>query len=340
MAPLLLIMSVLHLLATFRPASAEIGVCYGTLGDNIPPAAEVISLFNRNNITRMRIYDPNPATLQALRDTNIQLLLDVPNESLQALGSSREAATSWVRTHVAPHAGTVKFRYIAVGNEVKPTDPSFQYIVPAIQNIHSAISAAGGGLSRTKVTTSVSYILSESFPPSAGSFDQQYDGVLRPLLEFLESNGAPLLVNVYPFFAYQGDPQKVGRDYALFLASGNVVVDQGRAYSNLLDASVDAVYSALEKYDAGSVKVVVSETGWPTAGGGAEVTTVENARLYNNNLVKHIVKGRGTPKRPGEEMEAYIFAMFNENQKQPAGIENNWGMFYPDKSPVYPMQFH
>ncbi|CAN1256282.1 Lichenase-2 (Fragment) [Linum perenne] len=104
--------------------------------------------------------------------------------------------------------------------------------------------------------------------------------------------------------------------------------------------SEDAVYSALERYDdGGSVKVVVSETGWPTAGGGA-ATTVENARVYNVNLVKRVNGGKGTLRRAvAEETEVYIFTMFNENQKVPAGVENKWGLFYPDKSRVYPMRF-
>ncbi|CAN0907895.1 Glucan endo-1,3-beta-glucosidase [Linum grandiflorum] len=341
----------LHLLSAFPLIRAEIGVCYGTLGDNLPPAEEVISMYKQNNITRMRIYNPNPNTLEALRGTNIQLLLDIPNEDIQSIGSSQAAANSWVEAHVAPYASPttanpVKFRYIAVGNEVKPDDPSFHYIVPAIQNIARAISAVGlndedeDNTVKIKVSTSVSYILSSSFPPSAGAFSPGYDAVLRPLIEVLKTNGAPLLVNVYPFFAYQGDPQGVGRDFALFTATSAVVRDGEYTYSNLFDASVDAVYSALERYDGGaSVKVVVSETGWPTGGGGTGFTTVENARVYNGNLVKHVKGGKGTPKRAGEEIEAYVFAMFNENEKQPAGIENNWGLFYPDKRPVYPITF-
>ncbi|KAL8109982.1 hypothetical protein AgCh_025912 [Apium graveolens] len=55
---------------------------------------------------------------------------------------------------------------------------------------------------------------------------------------------------------------------------------------------VDAVYSALEKADASSLDVVVSETGWPTAGGPQ--ATAYNARLYNNNLIKRRAKWKGT----------------------------------------------
>jgi len=84
-----------------------------------------------------------------------------------------------------------------------------------------------------------------------------------------------------------------------------------------------------------SVPIVVSESGWPSAGGDAS-TTVTNAQTYNQNLINHV--GTGTPKRPGA-IEAYIFAMYNEDQKQGAETEKNFGLFYPNQQPVYTINF-
>ncbi|EMS59989.1 Glucan endo-1,3-beta-glucosidase GII [Triticum urartu] len=176
-------------------------------------------------------------------------------------------------------------------------------------------------------------VVPDTFPPSNGVFaDLDYMG---PILDFLVSTGAPLLVNVYPYFAYKGDPQNIKLNYATF-APGITVNDDGNGltYTNLFDAMVDSIYAALEDAETPGVKVVVSESGWPSAGGfGA---TAQNAQAYNQGLIKHV--GGGTPKRPGP-LETYMFAMFNENQKTGDPTENHFGLFNPDKSPAYSISF-
>jgi exo-beta-1,3-glucanase (GH17 family) len=122
----------------------------------------------------------------------------------------------------------------------------------------------------------------------------------------------------------------------MFTAPGTVVRDDGNGkdYQNLLDALVDTMYSALESAGAGTVGIVVSESGWPSA--GDPDATAGNAQTYNQNLIKHV--GQGTPKRPGA-IETYIFAMFNENNKGGEETEKHFGLFNPDQSPAYSISF-
>ncbi|XP_038974680.1 glucan endo-1,3-beta-glucosidase-like [Phoenix dactylifera] len=324
----------LGIVITIPTGVQSIGVCYGMVGNNLPQPSEVVELYKSKRIGQMRIYGPNADVLKALKGSNIELILDVPKEDLQRLASDTSAARNWIQNNVKSYLPDVSFRYIAVGNEVIPGNFA-QYVLPAMNNIHAALSASGLQ-NQIKVSTSVSQgVLGKSYPPSSGTFSSDASRYIGPIVKFLASNGSPLLVNVYPYFSYIGDMKDIKIEYALFTSRGTVVSDPPYGYQNLFDALVDAIYSALEKMEGSNIPVVVSESGWPSAGGTA--ATMDNAKTYNQNLINHV--RQGTPKRPGKAIEAYIFAMFNENQKKPPGIENNFGLFNPNKAPVYPINF-
>ncbi|XVE59964.1 hypothetical protein DITRI_Ditri05aG0088500 [Diplodiscus trichospermus] len=164
----------------------SIGVCSGRVGDNLPSEQDVVNLYKTNGIGAMRIYDPNHFTLQALRGTNIQLILGVPNGVLHSLANP-SAANLYVKTYIVPYSPAVKFRYIAVGNEVKPTDPEAQFVLPAMQNIYYALASANLQ-DQIKVSTSVEpTLLGNSYPPSAGVFSEVANPYITPIIKFLTS---------------------------------------------------------------------------------------------------------------------------------------------------------
>ncbi|XP_020699651.1 glucan endo-1,3-beta-glucosidase-like, partial [Dendrobium catenatum] len=221
-----------------------------------------------------------------------------------------------------------------VGNELIP-GPQAQNVLPAMQNVRNALQSIGLQ-DKIKVSTSVSTaVLGNSYPPSAGAFSSDALPALQPIIGFLTGTGAPLLANVYPYFSYIGNLNTISLAYALFTSPGSVVSDGQLQYQNLFDATVDALYAALEKVGGNNVAIVVSESGWPSDGGvGA---TTENAQTYVSNLIRHV--GQGTPKRPGNYIDTFIFSMFDENMKQPQGTENHYGLFNPDKQPKYSLSF-
>ncbi|XP_071929318.1 glucan endo-1,3-beta-glucosidase-like isoform X1 [Coffea arabica] len=335
--------TVLALLALFlliaRISGAQyIGISYGLNGNSLPSKQDVINLYNRNGIHRMRIYAPVPEVLNALRGTNIELLVDVANEDIQSIATNPSAAVNWVQNNIKKYSPAVKFRYISVGSEVPLSSNIAQYVGPAIEKIQNALASAGLQ-NQIKVSTSISAgLLSVSYPPSQGLFSNEAKPFIKPIIDLLVRNNAPLLVNVYPYFSYIGDPVDISLDYALFTSRGIVVQDGSFGYQNIFDAILDAHYAALEKEGGSSVNIVVSETGWPSDG-NPPAASFANAGTYYWNVISHVKSGKGTPRRPGRGIETYLFAMFDENQKPGAQTERHFGLFFPDQQPKYGIAF-
>lgn len=116
------------------------------------------------------------------------------------------------------------------------------------------------------------------------------------------------------------NPQYVSLDYALF-RSPNVEYDQNLAYDNLFDATIDAFVYVMEREGFEGIPVMVTEMGWPTAGG--EAASVENALAFNGNIASRGLNNIGTPKRRGVGVEDFLF---DENEKSGEEFEKHFGI--------------
>ncbi|XP_010267530.1 PREDICTED: glucan endo-1,3-beta-glucosidase [Nelumbo nucifera] len=313
-----------------------IGVNYGTIANNLPPPAEVAHfLLEETTINRVRLFDANPAILQAFAHTGIAVTITVPNQQIPDL-TKLSFAQHWVKSNVLPYTPSTNIIRILVGNEVLSTANKLLIasLVPAMQNLHTAL--VGVSLDRRiQVSTPHSLgILSTSSPPSTGKFRRGYDTVvLKPLLSFLKATNSPFMINPYPFFGCSEGTL----DYALFRPNSGVLDDNTRlVYTNMLDGQLDATFSAMKLLGFEDVDIVIAETGWPSlADPGQLGVDSENAAEYNGNLIKHVTYGVGTPLMPNRTFETYIFALFNENLKPGPTYERNFGLFQPDMTPVY-----
>ncbi|TXG60826.1 hypothetical protein EZV62_012189 [Acer yangbiense] len=67
--------------------AAPVGVFYGHLANNLPLPADVINLLQSNGISNVRIFNPDPSTLQSFSVSGIKLMIGVPNEILPYLAT-------------------------------------------------------------------------------------------------------------------------------------------------------------------------------------------------------------------------------------------------------------
>ncbi|XP_023923215.1 glucan endo-1,3-beta-glucosidase [Quercus suber] len=333
-----MVSQILLLLAStlFQGVQGTIGVNYGTVANDLPPSPQVAHfLVESTIIDRIRLFDSNPEILQAFAHTGIEVTITVPNDQIPHL-TKLSFAEQWVKTNVQAYTPATNIVRILVGNEVLSTANKLfiASLVPAMQTLHTALVAASLD-PKIKVSTPHSLgILSSSSPPSTGKFRQGYDThVFKPMFSFLRSTNAPFMVNPYPYFGYSDDTL----DYALFRPNPGVLDENTKlTYTNMLDAQLDAVFSAMKLLGFEDLDIVIAETGWPSEADSAQVgVSPENAAEYNGNLMRHVNSGAGTPLMPNRTFETFIFALFNENLKPGPISERNFGLFRPDMTPVY-----
>ncbi|KAL6841472.1 hypothetical protein ACP4OV_028615 [Aristida adscensionis] len=323
-------------------APAKFGINYGQIANNLPHPAQVSGLLQSLSVNRVKLYDADPAVLAAFAGTGVEFI--VGNEDLAGLTDARKAR-AWVAQHVQPFLPATRITCVLVGNEVLAAGgdaAAMQSLLPGMQAVHQAVADLGlAGQVSVSTAHSVN-VLATSYPPSAGVFREELAQYVRPLLSFLAEVGSPFLVNAYPFFAYKASPGEVPLPYVLFEPNAGVR-DPGTnlTYDNMLYAQIDAVYAAMEAMGHADIAVRISETGWPSKGDDDEAgANPQNAAAYNGNLMKRIAMGQGTPLKPDVPIDVFVFALFSEDMKPGPASERNYGLFYPNGTPVYNLGFN
>ncbi|OWM63872.1 hypothetical protein CDL15_Pgr006134 [Punica granatum] len=318
----------------------SLGINYGQVGNNLLPPDKVLDLLSSLRLTKARIYDTNPQVLTAFANSDVELIVTIENNMLGQL-TDPEQALQWVSTHIKPYFPKTKITGIHVGNEIlggDSSDPALMTnLVPAMASLQRALAQLGLD-SHIQVSSPCSLgVLAESYPPSGGSFKGELSGVMYQLLQFLASTRAPFWINAYPYFAYKDDPSSISLDYVLFNPNQGMVDPYTKLrYDNMLYAQVDAVIFAMARMGFQGIEVRVSETGWPSKGDANEAgATLQNAAIYNRNLLRRQLQNEGTPLRPSTRLEVYVFALFNEDMKPGPTSERNYGLFQPDGRMTY-----
>ncbi|XP_010521297.1 PREDICTED: putative glucan endo-1,3-beta-glucosidase GVI [Tarenaya hassleriana] len=311
-------------------SGAIVGICYGRNGDNLPSPADTVALYKRIKVDAIRMYEPFADMFEALRGSGLMVAFGPRNEELQAMAQDPSTAQKFVNTWIVPYKNDIVFKWITLGNEIIPGDIG-PFVPGAMRNVNAALQKAGvSGIAVTTVLAATA--LTNSYPPSASQFVPDVTEIMTEIASILSQTNSPLMVNIYPYFAYASDPEDISLDYATFGPNATELVDGYLRYHNLFESMVDGFNAALEKIGSGGVRVVVAESGWPTRG-NAPYTSVENARKYHVGLLSYVVQAK-TPRRPETDVDTFFFEMFTEDLKQ-GEVEQSFGLFNPDMNPVY-----
>lgn len=326
--------------ATIHLSSSQsyLGVNYGQVADNLPAPEATAKLLQSTTFQTVRLYGSDPAMIKALANTGIGIVVGVSNGDIPNLASDPNAAKGWLDANVNAYPDS-KIVMITVGNEVYYAgDGNLKTnLAPAMQNLQSALVSAGLAGKVRLATVNAMTVLQQSDPPSAGRFDPAMSDLLTAQLQILNATGSPFAINPYPYFAYQSDPRPDTLAFCLFQPNaGRVDSGNNIKYTNMYDAQVDAVRSALDAMGFKGVDILVAETGWPYQGDADEVgPSVDNAKAYVGNLVSHLRSMSGTPLMPGKPVETYIFALYDEDLKPGHTSERSFGLFKPDLTMTY-----
>uniref|UniRef100_M8BCQ0 Glucan endo-1,3-beta-glucosidase 8 n=1 Tax=Aegilops tauschii TaxID=37682 RepID=M8BCQ0_AEGTA len=290
------------------PAAVGLGVNWGTMASHQLPPSTVVRMLQDNGIKKVKLFDADAEPLGALAGSGIEVMVAIPNKMLDMM-TDYDTAREWVHKNVSAYnfGGGVNIRYVAVGNEpfLSSLNGTFLNVtLPALQNIQKALDEAGVG-DTVKATVPLNADVYQSPKdnqvPSAGRFRPEISGLMTEIVQFLNQSGAPFTVNIYPYLSLYGNDD-FPLDFAFFDGASSPVVDGNIQYTNVFDANFDTL------------------------------------RFYTG-LFRKLAGNAGTPLRPNQYIEIYLFSLIDEDVKSvdPGYFERHWGVMRYDGQPKYAM---
>lgn len=316
---------------------------------------------------RFKLFDADVPTLQAIQQNapHPEVMVGLSNDDLSALVASPAAAIDALRP-LQPFGKMI--RYVAVGSEPNEVAGLWEanatalaaVLIPALENIVAALGSLEG-LKNAKAVVPLTMAVMDGYekpPPHRlrrrkkqrsdglqqqqqqplpamedGRFAPAWDGAfIQPLLRVLDEAGSAFVVNVHPYGMYKDHSRTVDIGFA---TGGD---SRSSNSSSLLGVLHDTVVVALTRAGYPDLPIVIGETGWPSAGGvGA---SVGNACRYIRSTIGNTAR-EGTPLRPGQGVELYLFEAFDEGGKEAAfgGVEAHWGVMKEDGEAKYPVDW-
>ncbi|KAM0944794.1 putative glucan endo-1,3-beta-D-glucosidase [Dioscorea sansibarensis] len=97
---ILLWVSLAAMLATADATTSLLGVNWGPMVSHPIDPKSVVKMLKANHITKVKLFDANSDTVNALAGTGIEVMLGIPNDQLDSLSKDYGNAEAWVRQNV------------------------------------------------------------------------------------------------------------------------------------------------------------------------------------------------------------------------------------------------
>ncbi|CAA6661106.1 unnamed protein product [Spirodela intermedia] len=273
-----------------------IGVNYGRLGTNIPSPAAAVKLLSSLSVTHVKIFDMDASVIRAFANTGIFLSLCVPNGNISSLASDQSSADHIIRQFVLPFYPKTRISSISVGNECWPSGSLLRSLCFRSQSQSPFFALCCHFLRRRAPLHGESLPIPDLHGDSL--HPPRFCSVLGEHRERLQLHRPQHRAHVHES------------------------VRSSRRFLELCCVSLGFY----------NLRLVVTETGWPSQGGeGDGAASMRNAAAFNQKL--------GTPLRPGYPVVTYIFALFDEDLKEGAPTERHWGLFFANGTKKYQISF-
>jgi len=255
----------------------------------LSPEAAARAIVAAGGVRPMKLFNYDATSIAALQSAGItHVSVSVPNVNLPQLNASTSFAAGVCQV-LKPFIDAGMQFQVMVGNEPLASWYNGAYhpiLSNCVANMITAIRTEGlSGSVKVTVPFQVG-VLSNSYPPSAGTFDPRDASVIASVAQQLVATGSSFDVNIYPYFAIND----VNNLNFVLGNEGNTV--DGVTYSCLLDQQAAAVRAALLKlnssYTEETLPICIGECGWPTNGdhGADPEATPANAATFLQNCIE------------------------------------------------------
>ncbi|CAI9118704.1 OLC1v1020304C1 [Oldenlandia corymbosa var. corymbosa] len=303
----------------------------------------VVDMLLQNNISDVKLYSSSDNVMAPFGGTNIKLSITLTNQELQYVKND-EDAKKWINENIKIYMDkNVIFRYVMVGTQPLSTKFSLEskkYINSV--DVHERIQRK---LDETypQVKAIMSHyvdILQEDFTkPSEAEFKPELKDLLTKSCRIIRASKSSFWIDYFPILVLK---ERYNNDTEFGFFDNNSTTkftDGDLTYSNAFEAMYDSVVWALEKLGFPDIPVSLGSVGWPTDGHPGAST--ENAERFLQGLIKFAKTNKGTPKRPGISIDAYIHNLADENALTITIGEftRHWGIYHFDGKPKLHLDF-